>query len=72
MANIINKSHSAYVETFSTCNRNLEGFMYAHRINFLFQRKNEDGITFWTYLKDERFMEVLAEYKSLYPEFHAS
>ena len=71
MANII-KNSKIPANTFSTCNRNLEGFLYAHRINFLFQSKNEDGLTCWTYLKDERFMKVLAEYKTLYPEYHAS
>ena len=52
---------------FSTTNRHLENFLFMHRIRFISHGKTEDGMTKWTYLVDEKFEEVLREYKELYP-----
>ena len=58
--------------TFYTTNRHLENFLFMHRIRFQSQQKNEDGTNQWAYLVDEKFQEILDEYKKLYPKGFAS
>lgn len=60
------------INIYTTSNRELENFLYLHRVRFLYQNKSEDGLTCWTYLVNDRFNEVLEEYKSIYPERFAS
>lgn len=67
----VNTFHSP-METFSTTNRNLENFLFMHRIRFIFHDKTEDGMTRWTYLVDDKFKKTLNEYKELYPRGFAS
>lgn len=56
------------VNIFTTTNRHLENFLFMHRIRFISHGKTEDGMTQWSYLADEKFQEVLSEYKQLYPK----
>lgn len=58
--------------TFSTTNRRLEQFLFIHKIHFLYHRKNEDGMTSWTYAVNDEFTEVLQEYKRIYQNNRAS
>lgn len=60
------------INIYTTSNRELENFLYLHRVRFLYHNKTDDGLTCWTYLVNARFNEVLAEYKSIYPERFAS
>lgn len=50
-----------------TSNRALEQFLYAHRIPFHTQRK-ENGMTHWVYPVEPRLLEIVREYLNLYKE----
>ena len=58
---------STKVKTFITTNKFLENFLYFHKVRFIRQGWNEDGMTYWEYNVSPRFLEVLEEYKQLYP-----
>lgn len=55
-------------ELFYVTNRKLEQFLYAHRIDFLGQKKTASGRTCWIYIRTPRFNDVLAEYEKLYEQ----
>lgn len=55
-------------ELFYVTNRNLENFLYAHRIDFLGQKKTASGRTCWIYIRTPRLDEVVSEYEKLYEE----
>lgn len=50
-----------------TDDRNVEQFLYAHRIAFGRQYR-ENGKTYWLYPVNERLLDVLREYMALYEE----
>ena len=52
--------------TFTTTNRRLEQFMFAHKIDFLRQGRNADGMTHWVYIRTPYFEEVLKEFKTIW------
>lgn len=64
----MNQAH----ELFYVTNRKLEQFLYAHRIDFIGQKKSTSGRTCWVYIRTPRFDEVLAEYEQLYEEEEAT
>ena len=57
----------AKVKTFITTNKFLENFLYFHKVRFSRQGWNDDGMTCWEYNVTPRFLEVLEEYRQLYP-----
>lgn len=50
---------------FTTTDRRLEQFLYAHFIPFHHQSKDQRGHTVWHYQTSPRFVLVLNEYKKL-------
>ena len=53
---------------YKTINKNLENFLFMHKISFEHQGRTEDGCTYWVYVRTPRFEAVLQEYKEIYPE----
>lgn len=51
--------------TFETTNRKLENFLYMHDVLFTSYRKGEDGMTVWTYTKNDELMRIVNEYKEI-------
>ncbi len=54
---------------FTTTDRRLEQFLYAHFISFDHQTKNRRGRTVWHYTRSPRLFSVLAEYRALCAQF---
>lgn len=50
---------------FTTADRRLEQFLYAHFIPFDSQGKNGSGYTVWHYGLSPRLLRTVAEYRSL-------
>lgn len=60
-----NTTSNANMKLFETTNRNLENFLYMHKITFSDQKKMEDGTTCWIYRRTEKFERVFREYMEL-------
>ena len=41
--------NNVHMNTFETCNRRLEQFLFVHDIHFMEWYKNEDGLTIWRF-----------------------
>lgn len=54
---------------FSTTDRKLEQFLYAHFIPFDNQSKNMHGLNVWHYTKTPRLLRTVREYKTLNEQF---
>ena len=53
---------NASKKVFATTNKNLEVFLYAHKIRFFHQRRLRDRMNCWYYEITPRFQEVLKEF----------
>lgn len=53
---------------FETSDRKMEQFLYAHRILFDRQHKDERGYTTWEYTVTSRLLRVIQEYEDLMAE----
>ena len=56
------------MNTFETCNRKLEQFLFAHFIRHESWYKNEDNLTVWVYPDTPNVRKVVAEYRTLVQE----
>lgn len=49
----------------TTCNMKLEQFLFVHDIKFVSWRKNDDGLTEWTYTDTAELQRVVAEFREI-------
>lgn len=59
------------MKLFSTDERRLEQFLYAHLIRFDSQRKDARGYTVWEYIITPRLLRVVQEYRDMMTEYGA-
>lgn len=57
--------NNVHMNTFETCNRRLEQFLFIHDIRFKEWYKNEDGLTCWVYPDNMEIREVVEEFRKL-------
>ena len=57
--------NNAHMNTFETCNRRLEQFLFVHDIHFMEWYKNEDGLTCWVYPDNMEIRGVVEEFRKL-------
>lgn len=56
---------NALMNTFETCNRRLEQFLFVHDIFFKEWYKNADGLTCWVYADNMETRDVVEEFRKL-------
>ena len=54
-----------HMNTFETCNRRLEQFLFVHDIRFSEWYRNNDGLTTWVYPDNAELREVVKEFRKL-------
>lgn len=59
------------MKLFTTDERRLEQFLFAHLIRFDRQRKDERGYTVWEYAVTPRLLRVVQEYRDMMAEYGA-
>ena len=54
------------MEEFRTANARLEQFLFAHRIKFIRQQKNDDLLTEWVYKRSPELEKIIAEFREIW------